>query len=467
MICPNCNFKTELIGGICPHCGYDEQSEKKLTARSNIFYNQGLSQAKSGDISGAIDSLLRSVTLNKNNIQARNLLGLCCFKVGLFADALKHWVLSVAAKKDGNLASEYIDYFQKNSKIVEKYSESLAMYNTALNYVLQKNEDYAIIQLKKALEYNPDFVLAMNLLSFCYFFSKQKQKAAPLVSRALALDRTNVLALSYGKQLSHMPRIRAEEATSAPRGADKNEGKPKKFTPRDFGVSQSLPKFLPFTHLLALAVGTAAMFFIFSLMIMPSKIAEKDVEIAAAKNQNVVLEEANKKAIAAKDAEIAEVKKEVAEADARYDEMTRAADIQLRVARADLAEHYHAAGKYEEALAIIDSINPDGLPLSTAGMLIGIKSNAYSQLGLAAFNTAKDEYNAKTYDTAKEGFEKALTYAKDDSVYTGDAYYFLGRIAEIAGDNVNAAAYFKKTVDDYPDATNYDAAVSRYNTLTR
>ena len=56
---------------------------------SNMYYNEGLEKAGVRDLSGAVVSLRHSLQFNKNNIKARNLLGLVYFEMGEAAAALR------------------------------------------------------------------------------------------------------------------------------------------------------------------------------------------------------------------------------------------------------------------------------------------------------------------------------------------------------------------------------------------
>ena len=66
----------------CPSCGTDVKVYKKIMQTSNAYYNQALSRAGVRDLSGAVESLKKSLRFNKKNIQARNLLGLVYFEMG-------------------------------------------------------------------------------------------------------------------------------------------------------------------------------------------------------------------------------------------------------------------------------------------------------------------------------------------------------------------------------------------------
>ena len=62
--------------------------KQKLEYQSNYWYNDGLKKAQIRDLSGAIVSLKRSLQFNRENITARNLLGLVNNERGEVAEAL-------------------------------------------------------------------------------------------------------------------------------------------------------------------------------------------------------------------------------------------------------------------------------------------------------------------------------------------------------------------------------------------
>ncbi len=82
---------------------------EKLVYQSNYWYNDGLGKAKIRDMSGAITSLRKSLQYNRENIDARNLLGLVYYGRGEVAEALVEWILSKNLKPKENLAGYFIN----------------------------------------------------------------------------------------------------------------------------------------------------------------------------------------------------------------------------------------------------------------------------------------------------------------------------------------------------------------------
>ena len=98
MRCIYCN--TPLTGMIyCPGCGADVSLEKRIGRISNLLYNRALEKASIRDLSGAISCLKQSLKFNKENTDARNLLGLCYYETGEVVSALCEWVISKNLKR--------------------------------------------------------------------------------------------------------------------------------------------------------------------------------------------------------------------------------------------------------------------------------------------------------------------------------------------------------------------------------
>ena len=114
MFCYNCGCHLSEHD-FCTSCGADVSLYKKIMCMSNRFYNDGLEKAGVRDLTGAINSLRQSLKFNKNNIEARNLLGLVYFETGEVVAALSEWVISKNMRPEKNIADDYINMLQSNA----------------------------------------------------------------------------------------------------------------------------------------------------------------------------------------------------------------------------------------------------------------------------------------------------------------------------------------------------------------
>ena len=164
MRCYNCGCNLSEHD-FCTSCGADVSLYKKIIYISNRFYNEGLEKASVRDLTGAISSLRQSLKFNKNNVEARNLLGLVYFETGEVVAALSEWVISKNLRPKKNIADDYIDMIQTNPSRLDTINQTIKKYNQALTYCHQDSLDLAIIQLKKVLSLNPKFIRAHQLLA--------------------------------------------------------------------------------------------------------------------------------------------------------------------------------------------------------------------------------------------------------------------------------------------------------------
>lgn len=197
----------------CTSCGADVVLYKKIMGVSNLFYNEGLAKAEVRDLSGAVNSLRQALKFNKNNVEARNLLGLVYFEMGETVAALSEWIISINIRPQKNVADDYINDMQSNPAQKETLNQTIKKYNQALAYCYADSSDLAIIQLKKVVSLNPRFVKAHQLLALLYIQAEEWEKAQRVLKRCLKVDINNTTTLRYLKEVSFM--LEGDETASA------------------------------------------------------------------------------------------------------------------------------------------------------------------------------------------------------------------------------------------------------------
>ena len=176
---------------------------KKIVYQSNYWYNDGLRKAQIRDMSGAIVSLRRSLQFNRENIAARNLLGLVYYGIGEVPEALVEWIISKNLRSYNNIADYYINTVQASARELETINLAIKKYNQCLAYCQQNGEDLAIIQLKQVVSSHPTFLKAHQLLALLYLHTGQYTRARQMVRQARKLDTGNELTLKYMHELTH------------------------------------------------------------------------------------------------------------------------------------------------------------------------------------------------------------------------------------------------------------------------
>ena len=188
---------------------------ERFIYQSNQWYNDGLKKATIRDMSGAIVSLKKSLQYNRDNIPARNLLGLVYYGRGEVAEALVEWIISKNIKTHGNIATYYIKKVQESASELE----SIKKYNQSLVYCEQGGEDLAAIQLRKVVSMHPTFLRAHQLLALIYIETEQYAKARQALRKAHKLDATNETTLRYMHELKC---LHNEKAVKLKEGKDQS-----------------------------------------------------------------------------------------------------------------------------------------------------------------------------------------------------------------------------------------------------
>ncbi len=200
MICYNCGCPLSEYD-FCTACGADVAVYKKVMYISNRYYNDGLEKAQVRDLTGAITSLRQCLKFNKNNVEARNLLGLVYFEMGEVVAALSEWVISKNLRPQKNIADDYINMIQSNQSRLDSINQTIKKYNQALLYCRQGSLDLAVIQLKKVLSLNSRFVSAHQLLALLYINSEEWERARRELYKCSQIDTNNTTTMRYLKEV--------------------------------------------------------------------------------------------------------------------------------------------------------------------------------------------------------------------------------------------------------------------------
>ena len=271
MICYQCGC-TLSEHDFCTSCGADVALYKKIIYISNRFYNEGLERANVRDLTGAITSLRQSLKFNKNNVEARNLLGLVYFETGEVVAALSEWVISKNLRPKKNIADDYIDMIQTNQNRLDIINQTIKKYNQALTYCNQDSLDLAVIQLKKVLSLNPRFIRAHQLLALLYINSEEWEKAKRELTKCIEIDTNNTATLRYLKEVDEM--LMPEEGVkNTSRKKHKSEDVVKYQSGNETIIQPvNMKEGKGVTSLLNLAIGVAIGVAIAFFLILPARI---------------------------------------------------------------------------------------------------------------------------------------------------------------------------------------------------
>ncbi len=268
MICPKCGANMTLRKGSCTKCGFDIEVNQKTRKMSCYFYNQGLAKAKIRDLSGAVEMLNRALKISKKNVDARNLLGLVYFEMGETVQAIHEWIISKSYLEGGNPAERYLSILQANPAKLDNLNVAIRKYNAALELANRGGDDLALIQLKKAVQLNPKFIRAWQLLALLYMRAGENDRARRCLKRTLSIDIANTDSIRYLKEIRLMNRMDRQLQITIPEpGAEQEDaeelkGKSKTGILPHFQYEEDKPDYKVFISLVVgLFLGIMVVFF--------------------------------------------------------------------------------------------------------------------------------------------------------------------------------------------------------------
>jgi tetratricopeptide (TPR) repeat protein len=110
-------------------------------------------------------------------------------------------MLNISEEMSNFKAIDLENVESKIGKIPEDMKNAIELYNKALEDINNKNEDIAIIALKKAIAIYPAFYEAMNLMGVCFSSLDDEQNARRMFTKVIQMDDNSIRASHYIDQL--------------------------------------------------------------------------------------------------------------------------------------------------------------------------------------------------------------------------------------------------------------------------
>lgn len=427
----------------CPSCGADVKIYKKIIKISNMYYNEGLERARVRDLSGAAESLRKSLKYYKLNIQARNLLGLIYFEMGETVHALGEWVISKSLSPENNSAEGYLAAVQSNGNKLDSLNQTIKKYNQALLYCRQGSKDLAVIQLKKVLNLNPRLVKGHQLLALLYMEEGKYDLAKKSLRSAGRIDANNITTLRYLREVNMQ--LHGEQPSKKNGRKEKEEliayqsGNETIIHPADFKDHSALGT------ILNIVVGVVIGVLITWFLIVPS------MRQNVVSESNKAVREAND-TISTKNQTIKTLESQIEDLNAQMQEMEDAnADSQAVVnVYLQLLTAYDAFVQqdYESAFTALESVDASVLTGKATEIYRAMGTQINEQYIAALYQQGEAAYNSQDFAGAAEKLQKVVD---TDSTYQDSyAVYYLAQSYRKLEQNEQAVTYYQKVIEQIP-----------------
>ncbi len=431
----------------CTGCGADVGLYKKIMYVANRFYNDGLEKAQVRDLSGAVTSLRQCLKLNKDHIDARNLLGLVYFERGEVVAALSEWIMSKNTRSEKNIADDYIGMLQNNPGRLDTYKQTIKKYNMALTYCQQDGQDLAVIQLKKVISMNPKFVQARQLLALLYINAQEWDKAKKELERALRIDTNNTITLRYLKEVQEMMPTEEERTKRRKDALVYQSGNETVIQPVGKKEAAGFQTVLNIVIGIALGVGVAW------FLLLPSQIQK--VNSAANEKYREVSEQLDAKTVEVNElstqiAQLTEEKKDLTNSLSAAQEANAAIEANTDLIEAALMY----MNKSQDELVIADAleqIDQDYLANEASesfrNLYQAVKEGIGPVVAKESYNVGYEAFRSEDYDTAITHLARAYDYNPKN----GEALYNLGNSYNKKGETDKAVEIYEQVIEQFPN----------------
>ncbi len=465
MRCYKCGATLVSCKDKCPSCGSNVKIYMRIMALSNRYYNEGLEKASVRNMTGSIESLRQSLKFNKNNIDARNLLGLVYYETGEVVAALSEWVISKNLRAEDNIADGYMDMIKNDPSTLDSFNQTIKKYNISLNYCHQDSQDLAIIQLKKVLSMNPGFIRAHLLLSLLYLNNGNYAKARVEAQKALNLDTGSVMARRY---------IREAESMLSPNEITKSEPKPeKKQQPKNGDIIRYQSgnemiiqpvrsgviggSFSVWAIVVGIILGIAASCF----LILPARI--QSINSSNQKKIVAISEESD-----AKSAQINEYTEQVESLQAQVEELesqinqaegTDSQTAAMNSLMTAVAAYLNDASDTESVATALEQIDiqliqDDAMSSEFTTLYNSLMTLVGASLATQYYDTGYEAYKNEDYETAITNLARAYSYDNTNV----NALYYLGNAYYDSGDTETAMQIYDQVITEFPDTQSAEGA---------
>ncbi len=463
MNCPKCGAPVASRKDICDICGTDLTVYRKIIRLSNLYYNKGLEKAAVRNLSGAAEDLRRSLEINKKNTDARNLLGLVYFETGEAVRALSEWVISKNLQPNENEADELLQKVQDNPVELDNINQAIKKYNQALEaireYGDERNDDMAILQLRKAVSMHGNFLRALQLLGLMLIKNGEYSKAKKYLLRAQEIDVSNPVTLRYLAQIEAETDSPDKRRQEKPASGSEDADNPNKSFGLTGSYKEDKPNVMVFLNLLiGVIIGIAVVYY----LVVPTKESKirqeydsQKVDYSSEISSKTATITQQEKTITNLEHQIKDLEDEIKELSEEPETVNAGAEDYEKLF--DVWSEYRAlkSREYDDdelidfSMKLVEADNGNIVHESAVKFLDEMKAEIYPLAMRKVYRSGRDEFDAGNYPEAAAKLEAAV--ALDPA--SDAAMYYLGKSYQALREYEKAIYYYKLMLEVCPNST--------------
>lgn len=328
--------------------------------------------------------------------------------------------------------------------------DSFKHYNKALELIRSKSEDIAILEVKRAINLNPHFNEAQNLLGLLYAFTGEEQKAVEIFKGVIAEEKNSIKALDYIGKIDGLAAASSLVFTGTdPANLSKRPEVKKKKVPEKekvinksgSGITQNYLGSLKYHAIIYIAIFAVSAL-IFGSQPKPEKIVQVDNSEAVTKLNTTIKELTDKNNVLTE--ENNKLKEQVASKNAQE-------EIAKYGEKLNEAENLYAQRKYEQAADLLLLLKDVQFNEADKNRYTKLLNDSIPAATWRVYSEGMNYFNNQDFKTASEKLAKSISYGGTYD-YTQYSYYNLGRAYQSLGDKQNAIKTFNTIKEKFPNS---------------
>lgn len=335
-----------------------------------------------------------------------------------------------------------------HGKLDDATRDSFIHYNKALDLIKSKSEDIAILEVKRAINLNPHFNEAQNLLGLLYALTGEEQKAVEIFKGVIEEEKNSIRAVDYIGKINGLAAASSLVFTGAdsvnlPKKAEvkKNTAPAKVDKKNDSGMFQNYVGSLRY-HVIGYIVIFAASAIIFGSQ--PKKTTTVQVDNSDTVNKlNATIKDLTDKnsTLVGENSKLKE----------QVDSKNAQEEIAKNGEKLNEAENLYAQRKYEQSADLLLLLKDVQFNEVDKNRYTKLLNNSIPAATWSVYSDGMNYFNATDYKTAIERLSKSISYGGTYD-YTQYSYYNLGRAYQYVGDNQNAVKTYNAIKEKFPNS---------------
>ncbi|MFI3209270.1 MAG: hypothetical protein R3Y40_09055 [Eubacteriales bacterium] len=430
----------------------------KIIRQSNYWYNDGLNRANFRDLSGAIISLRRSLQYCRQNIAARNLLGLVYYGRGEVNEALVEWIISKNLRPRDNVANYFIRKVQESPAALNKVNANVKKYNQCLLYCKQDAEDLAYIQIKKVVTSHPTFVKGYQLLALLCIQNGHYSKANQALKKAHKIDTTDAITLYFMNELAELKAAGKRSKEEKDSGVLYSVGNETIIQPTSASLKENASSLTMVNIVIGIIIGVAVMVFLIEPTLLENQ-ALINADAIREYSQLLDTQEAENNALKTELETYRTTNDEAETVIANAGSTQTAYETLLSIQEA----FENDSTSYNTLAESLREIQVDLLGEEAADLYEDLGSVIYVSTCEELYEQAVLDFEDKDYAAVITGLEEVMAMIESYESY--EAMILLGQAYEKEDDTESAKTYYQLAISDGVGTSAADEAVILLNNL--